>query len=112
MQKHNAKLVPLIRYMSGAVADIDPITALTLTGDLAPIDQSPNAGIQLGYDSLDNVKTDPATPEPGRADDFFDSSANDRILSGGDRARRRTRAAIINSKAANDEVTQAWRVAA
>jgi Ca2+-binding RTX toxin-like protein len=69
--------------MTGAVADIDPATSLTLTGDLAPIDQSPNAGIQLGHDSLNNVITDTGTPEPDRADNFFDSSANDRILSGG-----------------------------
>ena len=70
--------------MTGAVADTDPDIALTLYGDLAPIDQNLNtAGIQLGYDDLGNAKTDPGTPEPGRADSFFDSSANDRILSGG-----------------------------
>jgi VCBS repeat-containing protein len=69
--------------MTGAAADIAPVTAGAILGDLAPIDQSPNAGIQLGYDSLGNVITDPNTPEPNRADDFFDSSANDHIISGG-----------------------------
>jgi len=96
------------------VADIDPVTAGTLLGDLAPIDQSPNAGIQLGYDSLGNVITDPNTPEPGRADDFFDSSANDLIISGGgDWMRWRICSENVSKgTAANDEAIQALRSAA
>jgi len=66
--------------MTGAVADIDPVTTLPLTGDLAPIDQNLNTA---GIDSLGNVITDPATPEPGRADSLFDSAGNDLIISGG-----------------------------
>jgi len=68
---------------NAAAVDVNPQTTRDIYGDLAAIDQSSNAGIQLGYDDLGNVKTDPGTPEPGRADDFFDSDANDRILSGG-----------------------------
>jgi hypothetical protein len=56
-----------------------PDTTLTLLGDLAPMDQNPGAiGIQLGYDAFDNVLVG-STPEPGRADDLFDSTGNDLI---------------------------------
>ncbi len=43
----------------------DPSTTLTITGDLAPIDSDPNTpGVQIQYDALGNVITDPNTPEP------------------------------------------------
>ncbi|MBK9327636.1 MAG: putative Ig domain-containing protein [Hydrogenophilales bacterium] len=62
----------------GGIAAI-PGYGLTLTGDLAPIDQDAGApGIQLGYDALDNVLIG-ATPEPGRADVLYDSAGDDLI---------------------------------
>ena len=70
--------------MSGAVADVNPITILPkIIGDLAPIDADlTTAGIQYSYDALGNVKVS-NTAEPNRADTFNDSTANDHILSGG-----------------------------
>ena len=53
-----------------------------IMGDLAPIDTSPAAGVQIGYDALGNVLTDPNTPEVGRADTLYDSAGNDHITGG------------------------------
>jgi Ca2+-binding RTX toxin-like protein len=63
----------------------DPVaTGLTIVGDLAPIDQDPAApGVQLGFDSLNNVITDPNTPEPGRADWLYGGTGNDVIIGKG-----------------------------
>jgi Ca2+-binding RTX toxin-like protein len=62
----------------------DPTTTLTITGDLAPVDSDPNTpGVQIQYDALGNVITDPNTPEPDRADTLYDSTGNDLIVCGG-----------------------------
>jgi len=62
----------------------DPSTTLTTTGDLAPIDFDPNTpGVQIQYDALGNIITDPNTPEPDRADTLYDSTGNDSIVGGG-----------------------------
>jgi len=72
--------------MTAAVADVNPVTTRDIVGDRAPMDGDPaTAGVQLQYDSLGNVVTDPNSPEPGRADTLYDSPGNDRILGlGGD----------------------------
>jgi Ca2+-binding RTX toxin-like protein len=51
----------------------DPTTTLTLTGDLAPLDDPPK------YDALGNVIVDPNTPAFGRNDTLFGSAGDDRI---------------------------------
>ena len=53
-----------------------------IMGDLAPIDTAPAAGVQIGYDALGNVLTDPNTPEVGRADTLHYSTGNDHITGG------------------------------
>ncbi len=59
---------------------VSPTTGGEILGDQAPIDQNPNqAGVQLGYDSLGNVLTNPAYPEPGRSDTLYDGPTNDLI---------------------------------
>jgi Ca2+-binding RTX toxin-like protein len=68
--------------MNGPAADTTP--ALTITGDLAPKDQDLSApGVQRGFDSLNNVITDPNTPEPGRADWLYGGSGNDVLIGKG-----------------------------
>ena len=71
--------------MTDAVADVNPQTVFPdLVGDLAPLDSDLNAlGVQLQYDSLDNVQVNPLSPEPGRADTLYDRDGNDHIISGG-----------------------------
>ncbi|MHB1198395.1 MAG: alpha/beta hydrolase family protein [Polaromonas sp.] len=70
--------------MTGAVADVNPATSLTITGDLAPIDFDPiAAGVQTQLDALGNLQTDPQQPDPDRADTLYDSAGNDHITSGG-----------------------------
>jgi VCBS repeat-containing protein len=55
-------------------------TDRTILGDLAPVDFGPDTpGTQTQVDDLGNVITDPAQPEPGRADTLFDSAGNDDI---------------------------------
>ena len=55
-------------------------TDRTILGDLAPVDFDPDTpGVQTQLDDLGNVITDPAQPEPGRADTLFDSAGNDDI---------------------------------
>jgi Ca2+-binding RTX toxin-like protein len=57
-----------------------PDAARSIVGDLAPMDQDPNAaGLQTGTDALGNIETDPDTPEPGRADTLHGSTGNDLI---------------------------------
>ncbi|MEF8761012.1 MAG: calcium-binding protein [Candidatus Accumulibacter sp. UW25] len=60
-----------------------PATEASILGDLAPIDFSPAPGVQVRYDDLGNVITDPGRPEAGRADTLYDSAAADLIQSGG-----------------------------
>ncbi|MEW6677068.1 MAG: hypothetical protein AB1421_04030 [Pseudomonadota bacterium] len=57
-----------------------PETALTLHGDLAPIDQDPGKpGLQLGHDALGNVIVS-IKAAPGREDTLYDSTGNDHLL--------------------------------
>lgn len=65
--------------MTGAVADVNPTTTLDIVGDRAPL----ITGVQIGYDSLSNIITDPNTPEANRADYLNGSTASDHITSGG-----------------------------
>jgi Ca2+-binding RTX toxin-like protein len=51
----------------------DPTTTLTITGDLAPLNDPAQ------YDALGNVIVDPNTPAPGRNDTLFGSTGNDLI---------------------------------
>ncbi|WP_028895926.1 hypothetical protein [Syntrophorhabdus aromaticivorans] len=51
----------------------DPVTATTILGDLAPLNDPPQ------YDALGNVIVNPNVPSPGRNDILYDSSGNDRI---------------------------------
>jgi Ca2+-binding RTX toxin-like protein len=61
-----------------------PSTTRTIQGDLAPQDQDLYlAGIQTGDDELGNLITDPATPEPDRADTLYGSAGADHIIGGG-----------------------------
>jgi len=56
----------------------------TLLGDLAPVDFDPDrTDVQIRYDDLGNVITDPGIAEVGRRDVVYDSSAADRIATGG-----------------------------
>ncbi len=60
-------------------AGAPPETALTLTGDLAPIDaDASQAGIQEGHDALGNAIVGNGAA-PGRADALYDSVGNDVI---------------------------------
>ncbi len=57
-------------------------TTLTVQGDRAPIDQDPATdGIQLGFDSLGNVITDPNIVE-ARADTLLGGADNEEIFGG------------------------------
>ncbi len=57
-------------------------TTLTLQGDRVPLDQEPGTdGIQLGFDSLGNVITDPNIVE-ARADILYGGADNDEIFGG------------------------------
>ncbi|PPD33591.1 MAG: hypothetical protein CTY19_07545 [Methylomonas sp.] len=70
----------------GNATPVEPPIDLTLTGDLKPLDQAPTtAGIQLGYDALGNLITDPKQPDPDRQDTLYDSNDNDKLQGfGGD----------------------------
>ena len=70
----------------GNATPVEPSIDLTLAGDFKPQDQDPNAdGIQLGYDVLGNLVTDPNQPDPDRQDIFYDSTDNDKLQGfGGD----------------------------
>jgi Ca2+-binding RTX toxin-like protein len=61
-------------------------TTRTLQGDLAPIDFDPVAdGVQMNYDDLGNVITDPQQSDHDRADTLYDSVEADHIRGlGGD----------------------------
>jgi VCBS repeat-containing protein len=70
--------------LTGSVTDSNPQTTNDIIGDLAPLDNNPDAdGVQTGYDANGNLKTDPGKPEAGRADILYDSAGNDRIVSKG-----------------------------
>ncbi|WP_292556451.1 calcium-binding protein [Methylobacter sp.] len=61
-----------------------PQTTNDIIGDLAPLDNNPDAdGVQTGNDANGNLITDPGKSEAGRADILFDSAGNDRIVSKG-----------------------------
>lgn len=63
-----------------AVTQSSVITNLTVIGDLKPLDQDPNTtGIQISYDALGNLITDPNQPDPGRQDTLYDSPGNDNL---------------------------------
>jgi hypothetical protein len=63
--------------------ELEPTTR-TILGDLAPVDSDPRqAGIQIRYDDLGNVITDPGIAEADRADTLYDSAGADLISSGG-----------------------------
>ncbi|TXT27367.1 MAG: Hemolysin-type calcium-binding domain-containing protein, partial [Gallionellaceae bacterium] len=85
LQIHGYRNGDLGLSLSGAAAPAPFAPALTILGDLAPLDQNPGAaGIQLGYDALGNLITDPASPQAGRNDYYLnDSAGNDLIASGG-----------------------------
>ena len=69
--------------LDGATVTVPGNPNHTIVGDLAAIDVDPvAAGVQIGYDALDNVLTDPNTPEVGRKDTLYDSAGNDHITSG------------------------------
>jgi Ca2+-binding RTX toxin-like protein len=69
--------------MTGAVAEVNPVTSLDIYGDLTPSDFDPaTAGIQTQTDALGNVIVS-ANPELNRIDTLFDSVGNDSIKSGG-----------------------------
>ena len=73
-----------INMNATAAADVIPATTLDIIGDLAAVDQNTaTPGVQIGYDALGNVITDPNTPEPGRSDTLNGSTGNDHIASGG-----------------------------
>ena len=63
----------------------DPAAIMrTLLGDLAPVDFDPDrTDVQIRYDDLGNVITDPGVVEVGRRDVVYDSGAADRIATGG-----------------------------
>lgn len=62
----------------------NPTTVTNIVGDLAPIDfDTATAGVQTQVDALGNIQTDPAQPEPNRADTLSDSAGNDHIQAGG-----------------------------
>jgi Ca2+-binding RTX toxin-like protein len=72
--------------MTGAVAEQNPQTTNTITGDLAPVDtstshQQPDGGVHAWTDVLGNLLVNGAAPN--RADTLYDSSGNDYIVSGG-----------------------------
>lgn len=69
-----------------SVTPPEPEIILTVTGDFKPLDQDPNTdGIQLGYDALGNVITDPEQPDPDHEDSLYDSTDNDKLQGfGGD----------------------------
>lgn len=74
--------IQLLDEDSEPIVLLPPTTGGDILGDLSPIDQNPNqAGVQLGYDSLGNVLTNPASPEPGRSDNLYDGPNNDLIRS-------------------------------
>jgi Ca2+-binding RTX toxin-like protein len=74
--------IQLLDEDSEPIVLLPPTTGGDILGDLSPIDQNPNqAGVQLGYDSLGNVLTNPAYPEPGRSDTLYDGPNNDLIRS-------------------------------
>ena len=55
-------------------------TTRDIIGDLAPVDQNSAVdGVQLGYDDLGNLITDPNTPESNRDDTLNGSTGNDLI---------------------------------
>lgn len=61
----------------------EPVTTLTIQGDLRLKDFDPDPEIvEYRRDALDNWITD-GTPEPDRVDDLRDSAGNDTILAGG-----------------------------
>lgn len=61
-------------------------TNFTIVGDFKPLDQDSNAdGIQLGYDALGNLVTDPDQSDFDRQDTLYDSTGNDNLQGlGGD----------------------------
>ncbi|MGE4237665.1 putative Ig domain-containing protein [Hydrogenophaga sp.] len=64
-----------------------PVTPQTnIAGDLAPLDQDPQAnGVQMAYDALGNVIVNAGQAEPNRADTLYDSAADDELRGyGGD----------------------------
>ncbi len=69
--------------LDGAVVTPPATTNLDIVGDLAARDMAPTeAGLQIGYDLLGNVLTDPDTPEVGRVDTLYDGTGNDHLTSG------------------------------
>ncbi len=59
-------------------------TGNPITGDLAPKDIDPDTpGVQIGNDAWGNIITDPSQPSPGRVDELYDTTADDRIEAGG-----------------------------
>lgn len=81
--------------------DIPPVTAgRTIVGDLAPIDFSPEPGVQQQADTLGNVIVNPDQPEPERADTLYGSGAADLIQAGGGND-------TINSKQGGDDRIEA-----
>lgn len=61
-----------------ALPPADGLDGITKNGDLDPIDQSADPGVQLGYDDLGNVKVSLA-PAIGREDTLYGGALNDRI---------------------------------
>ena len=69
--------------LDGAAVTPLAIPDVNIVGDLAARDMAPmEAGLQIGYDLLGNVQTDPETPEIGRVDTLYDSAGNDHLTSG------------------------------
>ncbi|WP_300451935.1 putative Ig domain-containing protein, partial [Accumulibacter sp.] len=61
-----------------------PPATQTLVGDLEPIDFDPGTdGVQVRYDYLGNLQTDPARPAPERPDTLYDSFEADFIATAG-----------------------------
>ena len=70
----------IVLGMGAGLNGVAPATTLTISGDWQPVDQNTEAaGIQLGYDSLDNVIVSD-TFEPNRNDTLYDSPGNDHLL--------------------------------
>jgi Ca2+-binding RTX toxin-like protein len=66
-----------------AAPQSNPTTTRDIKGDLQPLDVDPvREGVQLAYDELGNLIVT-NTIEAGRGDGLYDSTANDRITSGG-----------------------------